>query len=72
MISLFGNKTAPNCFLSSFVKLHSVVAEEKTKMYQSTKDQDGHLGFPIAEKLNLAEDVEFLLPVKFSQRSYHE
>ena len=55
-----------SCFLSSFVAFRSVVSEEKSKMSQPIRGQDGHLVFPISPKnTNLVEDVEILLPIKF-------
>ena len=51
---------------SSFVKFHSAVSEEKSKMSQPIRGQGGHLVFPINPKnTNLVEDIEILLPVKF-------
>ena len=56
----------PSCFLSGFVKFHSAVSEENSKMSQLIRGQGGHLVFPIVPKnTNLVEDVEILLPVKF-------
>ena len=58
-------RTLRSCFLSSFVKFHSAVSDEKSKMYQPIRGQGGHLVFPIGPKnTNLVEDVEILLPVK--------
>ena len=55
-----------SCFLSSFIKFHSVVSKEKSKMSQPISGQGGHLDFPIGPKnTNLVEDVEILLPVMF-------
>ena len=57
-----------SCFLSSFVEFHSAVAEEKEKMYHAIRGRRGHLVFPIGPKnINLIEDVECLLPVKFRE-----
>ena len=53
-------------FLLSFVKFCSTVSEEKSKMSQPIRGQDGHLVFPIGPKnTNLVENVEILLPMKF-------
>ena len=50
----------------SFVEFSSVVSEEKSKMSQPIRGQDGHLVFPVGPKnTNLVEDVEIFLPVKF-------
>ena len=55
-----------SCFLSSFFEFRLAVSEEKSKMCQPIRGQGGHLVFPIGLKnINLVEDVEFLLPVKF-------
>ena len=52
-------------FLSSFVEFCLAVSEEKSKMYQPIRGQDGHLVIPIGPKnTNLVEDVKILLPVK--------
>ena len=59
-------RTLRSCFLSSFVEFRSAVSEEKSKMSQPIRGQDGHLVFPIGPKnTNLVEDIEILLPVKF-------
>ena len=59
-------RTLRSCCLSSFVEFLSVVAEKKSKMYQSIRGQGGHNGFLIGPKTpNLVQDVEILLPVKF-------
>ena len=39
-----------SCFLSSVVEFRSVVSEEKSKMYQPTRGQCGHLVFRSARK----------------------
>ena len=58
--------TLRSCFLSSFVEFLSAVSEEKSKMYQPIRGQGGHLVFSIGPKnINLVDDVEILLPVKF-------
>ena len=55
-----------SCFLWNFVKFHSAVSEEKSKMSQPIRGQGGHLVCLIGPKnSNLVEDVEILLPVKF-------
>ena len=55
-----------SCFLSSFVEFSSAVSEKKLKMSRPIRGQGGHLVFPIGPKnINLVEDVEILLPVKF-------
>ena len=56
-----------SCFLSSFLEFRSAVSEDKSKMSQPIRGNGGHLVFPISLKnTNLVEDVEILLPVKFS------
>ena len=41
------------------------------KMFQPSRGQGGHLGFPISTKnTNLVEDVEDFLPVKFHQNPF--
>ena len=65
-------RTLKSCFLSSlsFIKFHSAVSEEKSKMSQPIRGRGGYLGFPIGPKkktTNLLEDNEILLPVKFLQ-----
>ena len=58
-------RTFRSYFLSSFVEFSSAVPE-KSKMSQPIRGQGGHLVFLIGPKtLNLVEDVEILLPVKF-------
>ena len=58
-------RTFRSNFLSSFVEFSSAVPE-KSKMSQPIRGQGGHLVFLIGPKtLNLVEDVEILLPVKF-------
>ena len=53
------------CVLACFVKFHSVISEEKSKMYQSIRGRGGQLGFPIGPKnTNLVEDTDILFPVK--------
>ena len=53
-------------FLSSFVEFCSAVSEEKLKMSQPIRGQGSHLVLPIGPKnINLIEDIEILLPVKF-------
>ena len=52
------------------VEFPSAVSEEKSKMSQPIRGHGGHLIFPISPKnTNLVEDVEILLPVKFSLNS---
>ena len=51
--------------MSSFIELCSTVSEEKLKMSQPIRGQDGHLVFPIGPKKNLVEDIDILFPVKF-------
>ena len=47
-------------------KFCSAVSEQKSKMFQTIRDQGGHLVFPISPKnTNLVDDVAILLPVKF-------
>ena len=59
-------RTLRSCFLWSFVEFCPAVSDEKLKMSQPIRGQDGHLVFPIGPKnTNLVEDVEILLPVKF-------
>ena len=56
-----------SCFLSSFIEFRSAVSEEKSIMSQPIRRQGGHLVFRIGPKnTNLVEDIEILLPVKFS------
>ena len=38
------------CSLSSFIEFCSAVANEKSKMSQSIRDQGGHLGFRLARE----------------------
>ena len=58
-------KMLRSCLLSSFVEFHFAVSE-KSKMSQPMKGQGGHLVFLISLKnINLVEDVEILLPLKF-------
>ena len=52
--------------MSSFIEFRSAVSEEKSKMSQPIRGQDGHLVYLIGPKnTNLVEGVEILLPVKF-------
>ena len=60
-------KTLRSCFLSSLVEFRWAVSEKKSKMSQPIRGKVDHLVFPIGPKnTNLVEDVEILLPVKFS------
>ena len=58
-------RTFRSYFLSIFVEFSSAI-QEKSKMSQPIRGQGGHLVFPIGPKnINLVEDVEMLLPIKF-------
>ena len=51
----------------NFVEFRSEVSEKKWKISQPIRDQGGHLVFLIGpNNTNMVEDVEILLPVKFS------
>ena len=55
------------CLASSVVEFCLAVSEKKSKMSQPIRGQGGHLEFTIGPKnTNLVEDVDILLPVKFS------
>ena len=59
-------RTLRSCFLSSFVEFRSAVLEEKSKMSQPIRGRGGHHVFPIGPKsINLVEEVNILLPIKF-------
>ena len=59
-------RTLRSCILSSFIEFPSMVSEEKSKLSQPIRGQDGQLVIPISPKnMNLVEDIEILLPVKF-------
>ena len=59
-------RTLRSCFMWSFVEFRSAVSGEKLKMSQPIRGQSGHLVFLIGPKnINLVEDIEILLPVKF-------
>ena len=57
-----------DCFFSSFVEFRSEVSGKNSKMSQPIKGRAAILFFRSAQKIktNVVEDVEILLPVKFS------
>ena len=56
-----------SCFESSFTEFRSEVSEENSKMPQPIRGKGDHLVFLIGPKnTNMVQDVEILLPVKFS------
>ena len=63
-------RTSSSCFLSSFVKFPAAFSVEKSKMSRPIRGRGSHLGFPIGpSNTNLVENIEILLPVKFSLNS---
>ena len=61
-------RTLRSCFLSSFVECRPAVLEEKSKMFQPIRGQDGHLVFRSVWKTHTiiwqrTLSVEILLPV---------
>ena len=59
-------KSLRSLFLSCLVKFLSAISEENWKMSRPIKGQGGHIVFLIGpENINVVEDVEILLLVKF-------